>query len=243
MLHLLTKCLMCQCFCYYEGTLKQFNATFNTHGKKKNKSIRWQFSVSIPAQGGKIVLLPFYYAHKHGSSKQDERKLSSQTSTKFTLKQNWRTQTSQLNSEGLVIPFLLPTLTQRLHLAATTTSRPRAFPGTACPGPCGNSVPPSQAPNPSRKERPLSPGPYNPTTRTHHCTHCLGRRRIFILRPSLAFTLPPWTLWAAHFPFVQQIRDFRLFLLPRFSARRGPHTSWEHQRRRGRHRCQHWRRD
>ena len=29
----------------------------------------------------------------------------------------------------------------------------------------------------------------------------------FVLRPSFAFTLPHWTLWAAHFPFVSQTRS------------------------------------
>ena len=33
------------------------------------------------------------------------------------------------------------------------------------------------------------------------------RRHTFVFRPSFAFTLPPWTLGAAHFPFVPQIKS------------------------------------
>ena len=36
---------------------------------------------------------------------------------------------------------------------ATSTTRPHAFSGTACPGPCGSSRPPLPTPYPSRKAR------------------------------------------------------------------------------------------
>ena len=49
---------------------------------------------------------------------------------------------------------------------------------------------------PVLQEKIISPGPYNPM-----------RGRIVDLRPSFAFTLPHWTLWAAHFPFVPQTKD------------------------------------
>ena len=84
MLHLKTKYHMCQYVCYYEGTLKQLNATFNAHAKNKFNTLK----KSQPHKEAKNLLLPFYYAHKHGSTKQDEGKLSSQTATMFTLKQN-----------------------------------------------------------------------------------------------------------------------------------------------------------
>ena len=40
MLHLKTKYHMCWCVCYFEGTLKQFDATFNTHAKNKFNTLK-----------------------------------------------------------------------------------------------------------------------------------------------------------------------------------------------------------
>ena len=60
--------------------------------------------------------------------------------------------------------FLLPSLTQD-SLGSHSSTRPRAFPGTACPGPCGSLVPPLPTPNPARKREILSSGPCNPMTR------------------------------------------------------------------------------
>ena len=34
-----------------------------------------------------------------------------------------------------------------------------------------------------------------------------GRRHTFVFRPRFAFTLPLWTLWAAHFPFFPQLGE------------------------------------
>ena len=89
-----------------EWTLKQFSATFNTDAE--NKSTRGQFS-----QGGKILLLSFFHAQKHSSSKQNEGKPSFQTATVFTMKQIWK-ESDQPNQLKLVIHFFLPSLTPRL---------------------------------------------------------------------------------------------------------------------------------
>ena len=47
------------------------------------------------------------------------------------------------------------------------------------------------------------------TSSCHLCqphTRC-GGRHTFVFQPSFAFTLPHWTVWAAHFPFVPQTGD------------------------------------
>ena len=43
-----------------------------------------------------------------------------------------------------------------------------------------------------------------------------ARGRIFILRPSFAFTFSHWTLWVAHLPFVTQTRDFKSITVSSF---------------------------
>ena len=70
--------------------------------------------------------------------KQNEGRPSSRQVTRCSnCNKNRRTQTSQLNSKGLV---------------AQVPSRPHAFPGIPYPGQCDCLTPPSQAPNPSRRE-------------------------------------------------------------------------------------------
>ena len=108
----------------------------------------------------------------------------SETGTKCShCNKNRRIQRSQLNSKGLVAHVASSFFSLTTSLLLFVTARPRrekgfsccdkeplgsgspatkhrALPGTACPGPCGSS--PLPAPNPSRKRRGLSQGPYNP---------------------------------------------------------------------------------
>ena len=86
------------------------------------------------------------------------------------------------------------------------TTRPHTFPGTACPGPCHSQVPPLPAPNPAGKKRDLATRPMQPDDVQRIVAHIAFSRatgrHTFVFRPSFAFTLPHWTLWASHFPFV-----------------------------------------
>ena len=155
MLHLRTKYHMCWCVCHHKGTQKQFNAIFHTHAKNTFNTLK-----SSQPQFWQILILPFLtMAHKQGGTKQDEGKLSSQTATMFTLKQN----RNQTNSTQKDLSFTSFFYHRSSSGSRQTTTMPHAFPGTACPG-RDSLMPPSPTPNFRGKESCLSPGPCNPTT-------------------------------------------------------------------------------
>ena len=118
------------------------------------------------------------------------------------------------------IHFLLPSLTQDSSGSYAST-RPRAFPGTACPGPCGSSMPTLPTPNPARKERfvtgLIQPDDVTRVVADVAFARC-GRSRIFVsdqASPSLSncFHSSPKSM------------THHLFLLPPLRARREARTS------------------
>ena len=105
----------------------------------------------------------------------------------------------------------------------TPLTKPHAFPGTACPGPCGNSMPLLQAPNPSRRERPCHQARTTRRRAALRCTHCL-------LESHLKTRFRLQTKLRPHFPILESLDNtisirfpdqehdihfLRLILLPR----------------------------
>ena len=128
-------------------------------------------------------------------------------------------QTSQLNSEGLVIHLLLPSLPQRLIWQPQPTSRPHTFPGTACRAMWQLSATFCQLPF-LQEKRDLVTKPMQPDDVQRLVTQCAFMKaaggHIFILQPSFAFTLPHWILWAAHLPFVPHTKDLKSITISSF---------------------------
>ena len=122
-------------------------------------------SLKIPSKEAQALLLTFqFYTQKQrGSNKRKECHHSSKpqnvpTVTKFEgLRQAGLNSKRARRSHSF---FLLRH--EGSSCSHKPTTRPHAFPGTACPGPCDNSMPSSQAPNPSRRERDLVTKPMQP---------------------------------------------------------------------------------
>ena len=68
--------------CYYEGSLKQFNAP-SARMVKINQHVESFQSQFLHKEA--VLLVPFKYAQSHSSSNQHERSLSSQTATMLNL--------------------------------------------------------------------------------------------------------------------------------------------------------------
>ena len=106
MLHLKKKYHTCQCVCYYEGTLKQFQDTFHTHAKKKIKTLKI-LRLKFMQKGGTHLLLPFRnYAHNNAAQNKTRESLRPRQP-----QCSRRNQTSQLTRKGLSLTFLLHTAT------------------------------------------------------------------------------------------------------------------------------------
>ena len=71
-----------------------------------------------------------------------------------------------------------------------------------------------------QEKKDLVTGPMQPDDVQRRIAHvafvrCSGRHT-FVFRPSFAFTLPHWTLWAAHFPFFSQLGDLKSISISSF---------------------------
>ena len=199
-----------------QGTLKQFNAIILTHAKKIINSLT-QSQPQIPSKEAQASICPsktFHATKRHNKMWESPRPNASM----FKLSQKIRTRRANSTQKGSSLTFLL-LLTRTLavlpqhvhggrkaflavtaHLAADPLPRPIQF---------------------------LVQG--HVTIQCHLCQLTQGKERfcepkdvqrvvalpsreplggrIFVFRPSFAFTLPHWTLWTANFPFVPQTRD------------------------------------
>ena len=119
---------MCQCVSYYTRTLKQFNAP-SAREQKTNQH------VGSFQQKEAILLLPFCFHNTKARQKPDVH--SPKKHKVYTLQPNLKGR----KSAG-------PLTTQTSHVSFPL----RTFPGTRCPGPCDNFMPPLPTPSPARRE-------------------------------------------------------------------------------------------
>ena len=122
MLHPRKKYHSCLCVCYYEGTSKQVARHLPHACKESNQRID-KFSASnsfIKRHAPPSALLKL--CTQQCDTKQNEGQPSSQTATKFTLKQNLKEsdQPTQLNSEEYL---RLQSSDDRLHSSDASTRR------------------------------------------------------------------------------------------------------------------------
>ena len=90
-------------------------------------------------------------------------------------------------------------------------TRPRAFPGTARPGPCGKLKATLASSLILQENGDLVTRPIQPDDVQRIVAHVAFSRAIrahtLVFRPSSVSLLSHWVLWAAHFPFITQTRD------------------------------------
>ena len=149
---------MCQCVCYNEGTLKQFNAP-SVRKLKTNQNVESFRPQFLHKEA--ILLLPFCYSKtpRHVGNttlipKRDKRGTKISKEGYQQARSDHQDLPCFLSTSCFLSPHLSPLLSRPAHgervtaglLVASPTSRPHSIPGTACPGPCGSSVPPLPTP-------------------------------------------------------------------------------------------------
>ena len=141
-----------------QRTLKQFNATFVMHGKSQINALNNSLRTTITTR---------WHKERKGNTRSTSTpcltsKLSKETGQLNQLNRARRSRSFSFHLSPQPSPFLsqpfhgerkaVIAMTKGLLAAADQLPRPHSFPGTACPGPRGNSKPPLPAPNPCKKK-------------------------------------------------------------------------------------------
>ena len=219
--------------------VKQVNDTFHSHAENNINSLNI-LSLKSLHKKARASFRPSETIHKHKGTFETRH---SKTGTRYTTIKLRGRITGPRSPRPATLPshlFPLTTtlLSQPVHSERKVRRDSRPLGGITRPSLVhflakhvpGNSRSPLPTPNPAGKEGSCHQAHTMQRIVAHVVFSRATGRHTFVFRPNFAFTLPHWTLWAAHFPFVPETRGhdlhlLRLFLLPLLSAGRQARTS------------------